>query len=120
MNKQTKFIFIIHLRNHTMKDKISNAFMTFQTEAPEHAKAWAQMVTGISDASTLDKKTSSLVYIGILAALGLESGIPFHVGMAKQAGASREEIIHAALMALPPAGHKVTQILPVIVESLEA
>lgn len=102
-----------------MSNKISNAFMTFSQEAPNHAKAWAEMVSKMSEASALDSKTSSLVYIGILAALGIESGIPYHVSVAKNAGASKEEIISAALLALPPAGHKVTQVLPAIVEAYD-
>ena len=102
-----------------MNQNISKAFQTFNTEAPEHAKAWSQMVAGIAEANVLDKKTTALIYIGVLAALGMENGIPFHVGLAKQAGATKQEIVHAALVALPPAGHKVTQVLPLIIESYD-
>jgi len=102
-----------------MNQKISNAFITFGKEAPGHAQAWAKMVSGLSEANVLDPKTTALVYIGVLAALGLENGIPFHVGIAKNAGATKEEIIHTALIALPAAGHKVTQVLPAIVASFE-
>lgn len=102
-----------------MKDKISESFKTFLNEAPEHASAWGKMTGELNKANALDNKTKSLVYIGILAALGIENGLPYHVDSAKNAGATKEEIIHAALMALPPAGHKVTQVLPVIVKSFE-
>ena len=102
-----------------MKQKISNAFLTFNQEAPDHAKAWSEMVGAISKANILDSKTSALIYIGILAALGMENGIPYHVGLAKNAGATKEEIIHAVLIGLPPAGHKVTQVLPEIIESYD-
>lgn len=102
-----------------MKEKISDAFKTFLNEAPEHANAWGKMTSELNNANILDNKTKALVYIGILAALGIENGIPYHVESAKNAGASKEEVIHAALMALPPAGHKVTQVLPLIVESYE-
>lgn len=102
-----------------MDNKVSNAFLTFSKEAPEHAKAWAEMISKISQENVLDAKTTSLIYIGILAALGIESGIAYHVNVAKQAGASKKEIIHAALIALPPAGHKVTQVLPTIVKTFD-
>ena len=36
----------------------------------------------------------------VLAALRLESGVPLHVRLAKQAGASREEVISAILVKL--------------------
>lgn len=100
-----------------MDQKISNAFMTFYKEAPDHAKAWSEMVSSIAKANVLDQKTTALIYIGILAALGMENGIPFHVSEAKKAGATKEEVIHAALVALPPAGHNATRVLPKIVES---
>ena len=93
--------------------------MAFNQEAPAHARAWSQMVGEIAKANVLDPKTTALVYIGILAALGLEGGIPFHTSLARQAGATKEEIIHAVLVGLPAAGHKVTQVLPSILESLE-
>ena len=98
-----------------MTDKsslISNSFMTFMSEAPQHAQAWSSMVQGIASASALDKKTASLAYLAVLAAVGLESGVPFHVQAARQAGASRAEVISAILVGLPAAGHRVTQVLP--------
>jgi alkylhydroperoxidase/carboxymuconolactone decarboxylase family protein YurZ len=48
----------------------------------------------------------------VLAALRLESGVPFHVQAAKTAVATREEVISAVLVGLPAAGHVVTQVLP--------
>jgi alkylhydroperoxidase/carboxymuconolactone decarboxylase family protein YurZ len=100
-------------------DKISNAFKLFMTEAPKHSKAWMDMVMKLSDASVLDAKTSSLAYLSVLAVLGMESGIPFHVGIAKQNGCSKEEIISAILIGLPAIGHKVTQVLPIALESFD-
>jgi alkylhydroperoxidase/carboxymuconolactone decarboxylase family protein YurZ len=92
--------------------QVSNAFRTFLSEAPQHAQAWGGMVQGLASASALDKKTAALAYLAVLAALHMESGIPFHVQTAKQAGASRDEIISAILIGLPAAGHSVTQALP--------
>ena len=99
---------------------VSNAFQTFMTEAPEHAQAWGGMVQGLAGASALDAKTSALAYLSVLAALRLESGIPFHVQMAKKAGASRDEVISAILLGLPAAGHSVTQVLPTAVAVYDA
>jgi alkylhydroperoxidase/carboxymuconolactone decarboxylase family protein YurZ len=98
---------------------ISNAFQTFMREAPQHAQAWGSMVQGMSAASALDKKTSALAYLAVLAALRLENGIPFHVQSAKQAGATREEVISAILIGLPAAGNGVTQVLPAAVAAYD-
>ena len=94
------------------KKLISNAFEVFAKEAPQHAAAWSSLVQQLSAASALDNKTSALSYLAVLAALGLESGIPFHVHSARNAGATREEVISAVLLGLPAAGHSVTRVLP--------
>ncbi len=99
---------------------ISNAFQIFMQEAPQHAQAWGSMVQGLANASALDKKTSALAYLAVLAALRLESGVPFHVQAAKQLGASREEVISAILVGLPAAGHCVTQVLPAAIAAYDA
>lgn len=102
-----------------MSRKTSDAFLAFNREAPDHAGAWSLMVGSLAEATVLDEKTTALVYIGILAALGIQSGIPYHVQRAKAAGATRQEVIHAALIALAPAGHRVTQALPSIIEAFD-
>lgn len=99
---------------------ISNAFQTFMSQAPQHAQAWGAMIQGLAGASVLDDKTRALAYLAVLAALRLESGIPFHVQLAREAGASREEVISAILVGLPAAGHAVTQVLPAAIASYDA
>jgi len=103
------------------KEKLmSGAFQVFLKEAPKHAQAWMNAVRTISEATALDKKTESLAYLAVLAALRLESGIPFHVVHAKEAGASREEVISAILVGLPAAGNAVTGALPVAIQAYDS
>jgi alkylhydroperoxidase/carboxymuconolactone decarboxylase family protein YurZ len=78
------------------------------------------MVMGLAGASALDPKTSALAYLSVLAALQMESGVPFHVHAAKEAGASRDEVISAILLGLPAAGHRVTQVLPAALAAFDA
>ena len=99
---------------------ISKAFMTFMKEAPQHAQAWGSLVQNLGNASALDSKTAALAYLAVLAALNMESGIPFHVKTAKQSGASREEVISAVLIGLPAAGHRVTQVLPAAITAYDS
>jgi alkylhydroperoxidase/carboxymuconolactone decarboxylase family protein YurZ len=102
------------------KKLISKAFQTFMQDAPKHAEAWGTLVQELAKASALDTKTGALAYLAVLAALGLESGVPFHVKSAQSAGASREEVISAILVGLPAAGHRVTRALPAAVETFDA
>jgi len=99
---------------------ISTAFQAFMREAPQQAQAWGGMVQGLSSATALEKKTAALAYLAVLAALRLESGVPFHVQSAKQLGASREEVISAILVGLPAAGHGVTLCLPAALATYDA
>jgi alkylhydroperoxidase/carboxymuconolactone decarboxylase family protein YurZ len=99
---------------------MSNAFQTFMKEAPDHAQAWMEAIRVLDGASVLDKKTEELAYLAVLAALRLESGVPLHAQIAKQAGASREEVISAILVGLPAAGQGVTQALPGAIEAYDA
>jgi alkylhydroperoxidase/carboxymuconolactone decarboxylase family protein YurZ len=90
----------------------SDAFRLFLEQSPEHAQAWMVAVRALGGASVLDEKTQALVYLAVLAALRLESGVPFHVAHAREAGASRDEVISAVLVGLPAAGNAVIQALP--------
>jgi alkylhydroperoxidase/carboxymuconolactone decarboxylase family protein YurZ len=98
---------------------ISDAFQLFLKETPKQAQAWMDAVRGLSEASALDAKTQALAYLAVLAALRMESGIPFHVVQAKRAGASRDEVASAILVGLPAAGHAVTQVLPAALQAYD-
>jgi alkylhydroperoxidase/carboxymuconolactone decarboxylase family protein YurZ len=100
--------------------QVSNAFQVFLAEAPQHAEAFMAAVQGLGAASALDRKAEELAYLAVLAALRLESGVPFHVELAKQAGATRDEVISAVLIGLPAAGLGVTQALPVALAAFDA
>ena len=96
---------------------VSKAFQAFLEGAPKHAGAWITAVQALGEASSLDRKTSALAYLAVLAALRLDSGVPFHVKLAKQAGASRDEVISALLVGLPAAGEWHHAVAPAAIEA---
>lgn len=98
---------------------ISEAFQVFQKESPQHAAAWMAAVQGLGKASALDPRTQTLAYLAVLAALGMESGVPFHAAHAKEVGATREEVISAILVGLPAAGSGVTKVLPAALQAFD-
>lgn len=102
------------------QSSVSSAFQIFASEAPQHAQAWRELVQSLADASALDSKTASLVYLAVLAVQRIKSGIPYHVLSAKKTGASRDEVISAILVGLPLAGNVVTQVLPAAVAAYDA
>ena len=99
---------------------VSQSFQAFLNEAPKQAQAWMGAVQGLDQASALDKKTEELAYLAVLAAMRMESGIPFHVRSAKQVGATRAEVISALLVGLPAAGQVVIQGLPAALAAYDA
>lgn len=99
--------------------KVSSSFEIFLNEAPEHSKAWMDAVRKLDAASSLDKKTEEIAYIAVMAAVGLESGIPFHVKSAKEYGASRDDIKSAVLLGLPAVGNKVVKALPIALDAFD-
>ncbi len=74
-------------------DLISDAFIVFSTQVPNHAKAWMT--------------------------LGRQEGIPFHVTQATEHEASRQDALSAILVRLPAAGYVVTQTLTAAQRSLD-
>ena len=79
---------------------ISAAFMAFGEHAPGFQQPWMTTVQQLAEASALDPKTEELAYLAVLAASGIESGLPFHVMSAVKAGATRDEVISALLVAI--------------------
>jgi len=104
----------------TDRPLVSEAFLAFQREAPSHAHAWGHTVSELAEAGALDDKTRTLCYLSVLAALRLETGVPFHTQAARAVGATREEVIDAVLVGLPAAGHGVTQALPAALAAYDA
>ncbi len=100
--------------------KVSSAFEAFAKEAPEVHAAWMEAVEKLDRASKLDPKTEELAYLAVMAAVRLESGIPFHVKMAKMRGATREEVVSAILVGLPAVGNAVTAALPAAIAAYDS
>ena len=102
-----------------VNQNISDAFQVFLKEAPEHSQAWMEAVQKLEAACSLDPKTAGIAYLAVLAAVGLESGIPFHVKHTKELGATREEIKSAILLGLPAVGNKVVKSLPIALNAFD-
>lgn len=91
-----------------------NTLEIFQKEAPEIAKAFDGLIDSLKNTTGLDAKTKQLIYIGIKSSQGDAAAIFYHVAMAKQMGATRDEIKDTILITLSVCGLKgVTSCLEV-------
>jgi alkylhydroperoxidase/carboxymuconolactone decarboxylase family protein YurZ len=95
-----------------------NSYQVFMEEAPEAAAAFNGLIGAMTMPNGLDQKTIQLIYIGIKASQENASAVAAHVPMAKQAGATREEIKNTILMTLTVCG--VTGVLACLEPALNA
>ncbi len=99
---------------------MSNTLENFIKEAPEVQKAYQGFIGSLIELEGLDAKTKQLIYIGMKIVSDDLNAIKMHVPMAKQLGASREEVVSVAMLAISVIGLKaVSTFLPVIIESYE-
>jgi alkylhydroperoxidase/carboxymuconolactone decarboxylase family protein YurZ len=76
----------------------------FKKEAPAVAAAFDGLILSLVASKGLDEKTKQLIYISLKAAAGESTAVHFHVASAKQAGATKEEVVDAILMTLTVSG----------------
>lgn len=73
-------------------------------EAPQVAQSFFDLAKSVKQYSPLDEKANELIIIGIFSAHRGLRGINTHVERAMAAGATKEEVIAAILLALPIVG----------------
>ena len=101
-------------------EKETNPYEVFKTEAPEVFSAFDGLIQSLVKTNGLDQKTKQLIYIGMKVALGDKMAVKFHVPMAKQAGAMREEIRDTILLSLTVGGLKgVMEFLPLALQAYD-
>ena len=83
---------------------IPKRFKKFKEDFPKVADAYEALGDAVHASGPLDKKTRALVKLGISAGARLEGGFHSHVRKAIDAGVTKEEMVHAVMLALPTIG----------------
>ena len=97
-----------------------NPMELFRREAPDVAEAFNGLIMSLVASKGLDQKTKQLIYIAMKAAMGDDTAVKAHLPMAKQAGATRDEVVDAILMTLTVSGIRgVVRCLPDAVNAFE-
>lgn len=103
-----------------MTAKKQNPYELFQEEFPEIAASFNELVEAQKSQAGLDPKTKQLVNIAILTAHKNLEGVKLHAFMAKNEGATREEITGAVVLNLHQSGlSSVLQCLPEAIKGFE-
>lgn len=78
----------------------ANFFEVWGTESPDTLQAFMDYAGKLQDKCGLDAKTFQLIYIALQTQNGNAGSVAGHTGFAKQAGATREEVMGAVLTTL--------------------
>lgn len=84
--------------------EFKNPYQYYREEAPEAADAFDHLIQSLTMPNGLEPKTMQLIYIGIKASQGDSGAVCAHVPMAKQFGATKEEIKNTILITLTACG----------------
>lgn len=84
--------------------KLPKRFTDFVKTYPEVGNAYQALGKAVANAGPLDAKTRELIKLGAAIASGQEGGTHSHARKALDAGATTEEIRHAALQTLTTIG----------------
>jgi alkylhydroperoxidase/carboxymuconolactone decarboxylase family protein YurZ len=84
--------------------KLPRRFTAFIERYPRIGDAYKELGDAVADAGPLDAKTRSLIKLGIAIGAGLEGGAHSQARKALDAGATPDELRHAALQALTTIG----------------
>jgi alkylhydroperoxidase/carboxymuconolactone decarboxylase family protein YurZ len=88
----------------------------FMRERPEVVEAYRELMKNINKNNVLDNKTMALIYVGIYSTIR-EAGALYHfVGEALKAGATKEEVEAAALLAFTTGVSSAELSLPIILD----
>jgi len=83
---------------------IPKRFINFQKNYPAIARGYEQLGNACHSAGSLDDKTRALVKFAISTGARLEGGAHSHVRKALEAGVTKEELYHVALLAIQTIG----------------
>ncbi|MBI5679544.1 MAG: carboxymuconolactone decarboxylase family protein [Methanobacterium sp.] len=97
-----------------------NPFELFQKECPEVAARFNDLVEAQKALEGLDAKTKQLINIAIQTANRNVKGVQMHAMMAKNEGATREEIVGAVVLNLHHSGlASILDCLPAAIDGFE-
>jgi len=83
---------------------LPRTYTDFQDQHPELIRAYEELGAACRAAGPLDRKSASLVKLAIAIGAGLEGGTHSAVRKALQAGCTRDELIHVAILATTTLG----------------
>jgi alkylhydroperoxidase/carboxymuconolactone decarboxylase family protein YurZ len=94
----------------------ANPWEVFKNEEPEVVKAYQEMMNHANKNSALDKKTTTLIHVGICSTIREAGALRHFVSQAFEAGATKEEVEAAALLAFSTGVSSAELSIPIILD----
>jgi len=85
-------------------EKLPKRYTEFLKSYPDVGAAYTALGEAVANAGPLDAKTRELIKIGVSVGARMESAVRSHTRRALDAGATAEEVRHAALQATTTVG----------------
>ncbi len=86
------------------REYLPEIFEQFRNDYPQVAAAYRDLASSLHEAGPLDRKTRSLVKLGISVGCESEGAVRSHVRKALDDGITQAEIEHAIMLAITTAG----------------
>lgn len=100
-------------------EKRVNPWEVFMNERPDVAKRYQEMMKHVNKNKVLDDKTMALIYVGIYSTIREAGALRHFVDEALKAGATKEEIEAAALLAFATGVSSAELSIPIILDLVE-
>jgi alkylhydroperoxidase/carboxymuconolactone decarboxylase family protein YurZ len=98
-----------------MKEGVS-PWEAFKNEEPEVVRAYQEMMKHANKNNALDKKTAALIHVGICSTIREAGALRHFVSQAFEAGATKEEVEAAALLAFSVGVSSAELSIPIILD----
>ena len=98
-----------------MERRVSS-WEVFVRERPEVVEAYRELMKNINKNNVLDKKTMELIFVGIYSTIREPGALRHHMSEALKAGATKEEVEAAALLAFSTGVSSAELSLPIILD----
>jgi alkylhydroperoxidase/carboxymuconolactone decarboxylase family protein YurZ len=92
------------IREEDLMSKLPSFYSSFRDAHPEVAKAYETLGEATRAAGPLAARQAELVKLALAAGARIEGAVHSHARRALEAGASREELRHVALLAITTLG----------------
>ncbi len=103
-----------------MNNENKSPLQVFVKECPDVQQAYAGFINSLIGLKALDAKTKQLIYIAMKIVSDDDAAIKAHIPMAKNAGATREEIKAVIQLSISVIGLKaVNKFLPQALEAYD-